>query len=828
MTKDQNLKMLERRFMNMGISRFYSTSNNVAVVKNVKDKVYIEKLRVDAIVGPDCWGQLNPQRCLITLGMSTDFGKASNTDDLSYSLNYAAISRDVTNFVNARKNWLSLSKLSRDVSDFAMKSYKGIDMLELNVNSKDAHIRSEDVSCVVLKSRNEDSISEPKYDYLRITNLKLLTLIGIFTFERLQKQFVTLDLIIPWPKDVKDTVSYKTIIDKVVAYTENANFKTVEALVESVAKVIAMEPYFQQLQDVPIEVKVIKLNAITATEGVGVSCIRTPKELQSLHIETDQGKRNGVIEADNISSPFNLPVLERKISKINSAFLAFGSNVGDRFANINNALSLLQQNEKVNIEKVSSLFESEPMYFKDQSPFMNGCIEITTQLTPHELLELCKKIEYDELKRIKHFDNGPRSIDLDIVMYINDKGEHILINDETLVVPHPRMLERTFVLEPLCELISPTHIHPISAEPIFSSLQEIYKKQDPENELWVLNPLPGQSRFLKYKSVTKFNCFDNSYNRSLVSPTYLMAIINTTPDSFSGDGMLDNDIDMQLKHIKELCDKALQLSDSIILDIGGCSTRPNSAQASNEEEFERTIPLIKAIRESNTLPNSKIILSIDTYRASMAQKAIEAGVDIINDISGGSFDKDMFKVIAKNARVSYVLSHIRGDISNMVTLNDYTEDKSENEEFIYGEKSTSSETSFIRTISRELAKSYEKAISEGIKRWQILLDPGLGFAKNGKQNLAIIKNLPIMKNYSVDLNDDTYVSFRNLPVLLGPSRKKFIGTITKDDEPKDRDFATGALVASCIGNDTNIVRVHNAIECGKSVKIADTLYRDIE
>lgn len=121
---------------------------------------------------------------------------------------------------------------------------------------------------------------------------------------------------------------------------------------------------------------------------------------------------------------------------------------------------------------------------------MNGCVEVETLLTPSELLKLCKKIEYEELQRVKQFDNGPRTIDLDIVMFLNSAGEDIIVNEPDLNIPHPRMLERTFVLEPLCELISPVHLHPVTAEPIVDHLKQLYDKQHDEDTLWKLVPLP--------------------------------------------------------------------------------------------------------------------------------------------------------------------------------------------------------------------------------------------------------------------------------------------------------------------------------------------------
>ena len=309
-----------------------------------------------------------------------------------------------------------------------------------------------------------------------------------------------------------------------------------------------------------------------------------------------------------------------------------------------------------------------------------------------------------------------------------------------------------------------------------------------------------------------------------------MGVINNTPDSFSDGGNNFNDINKNLRDIIRMCNEAFKLQKYLIIDIGGCSTRPNSKQATEKEELSRTIDLIKAIRHCSQLPQDKIILSIDTYRSKVARQAILAGVDIINDISGGSFDPHIFDVVAEHPNVAYVLSHIRGNINTMTELDQYEEkEKLNGIEFFYNEKQEgNARTKFIRTISFEMSQTYVKAIQHGVKRWQIIIDPGLGFAKNGNQNIQLIKNIPLLKNYSF-LNEDTkdFINFKNIPILVGPSRKKFIGFITKEDDASKRDFATGSVITSCIGFGCDIVRVHNVAECSKAVKMADSIYKSL-
>lgn len=798
----------------------------------MRDKVHIEELRVETAIGPDSWNQVNPQQCYLTMEMLTDFSKAAENDDLTHTLNYAVICREIGKFVSSRTDWGSLGNLSKSVTNFVMSNFPGVDSLKLKLLTRTGHIRSDEISCVTEEKRAAEEIGIPRYDLLCISNLKLLTLIGVFPFERLQKQYVALDLKLPWPKQAVRHATGGPVIDKVVEHVEHSKFLTVEALAESVAKVISSDSYFAQHADLPIDVKVIKLNAITATAGVGVSCVRSFNELKQLK------KPLTLPEVDENKSAKEKPevVLHNGLSVApsdawNTAYLAFGSNVGDRLQNIRTAIDLLNQRKSIRVKTTSSLFESEPMYFKDQESFLNGCLKIQTSMSPHELLVCCKEIEYQELKRVKKFDNGPRTIDLDIILFLNGAGEPVLIDDEKLTIPHKRLLERSFVLEPLCELVPPNFVHPLTAEPLIDHLNQLCKKGNDEDRLFNLVPA-GLSNstvnFLKFQNVANEEIFGPTVGRCSKVPTLVMAIVNTTPDSFSDGGEHYLDLDRQLSYVKQICSQTLRLHERLIIDVGGCSTRPNSPQPSEEEELQRVIPTIQAIKSCQDLPSDKVIISVDTYRSNVAQKAIDAGASIVNDISGGSFDPSMFSVIAANPNVAYVLCHTRGDIATMTKLTNYEESEGgKSREYIFDKMFTTSETATTRIIGRELAERYFAAVSNGVARWQIIMDPGIGFAKNAEQNLQIIRQLPLLKNFSCTWENGEYVSFRNLPWLVGPSRKKFIGKITKEDSPSDRDFATGAVITSCIGFGADIVRVHNAQDCAKAVKVADALYKQL-
>lgn len=231
---------------------------------------------------------------------------------------------------------------------------------------------------------------------------------------------------------------------------------------------------------------------------------------------------------------------------------------------------------------------------------------------------------------------------------------------------------------------------------------------------------------------------------------------------------------------------------ALILDIGGASTRPGAEEVPVEEELRRVIPAIQLLRENRITA----AISIDTFHARVAREAILAGADIINDITGGAYDPDMLKTVAE-LNVPISLMHMRGNPRTMTKLNTYEGD-------------------LITTIADELNERLEAALAAGIRRWNILLDPGLGFAKNQAQNLECIRRLAELRNDR---------RFRGLPWLLGPSRKRFVGRVTGESVPGQRQWGTAGAVAACIAGGADIVRVHDVEEMSKVMAMADSIWR---
>lgn len=778
-----------------------------------EDIVLINRLQVHAITGKDFWNRPFPQPVDVSVRFRTDFNKASASDDLKYSLNYAVISRNITEFFekNKHRNFKSLENIATSVSEVALDEKKGGgDNVEIKVSGKKTEIRAEDIEVTINRFKSNGQIHKISgtIDTIKISSLKLLTLIGVFTFERFKKQFVTLDIDIKY--DTAKPVDYYKTIEEVVTYVENANFKTVEALIDSVAQIVV------QNEAVEVTAKVEKPNAITFADGVGVEVTRTSKDFQ----DVPPIDIKSISTVEDYKDSFNLPSVESEQKPISSnhlAYIAFGSNTGDQIQNIISAIDALNSIKDTKVLETSSLYESEPMYYLDQPKFVNGALKLQTTLSPQDLLKNLKEIEYDLLGRVKVIENGPRSIDLDILLY-----DDLVLNEPNLIIPHIRMIERTFVLQPLCELISPQDIHPVTAEPYHNHLAQLYKSsvdhtQQKSNLLQTLVPL--YNRYYKHEEARNltFDLLTNSHK------TRIMGILNTTPDSFS-DGGRNASVEIAIKNALEMVHAGVD-----IIDIGGVSTRPGSVAPSEEEEWNRVVPIVQAIRSHEDPKLKNVVISIDTYRAHIALESIKAGADIINDISGGLYDDKMFDVIADTG-VPYILNHTRGTPDTMSKLNQY--EANANDELVeYVHPSipiSEHDETLLKAISRELVVQYKKAIEHDVKRWQIITDPGIGFAKNLKQNLAIIRGTPLIKSYSnYDQSTKDYGSLDGLPILLGPSRKKFIGTLTNEKDPADRVLSTGAVIMSCIGYQSDIVRVHDVEEIRKVVAIGDALYKDL-
>ncbi len=270
------------------------------------------------------------------------------------------------------------------------------------------------------------------------------------------------------------------------------------------------------------------------------------------------------------------------------------------------------------------------------------------------------------------------------------------------------------------------------------------------------------------------------YSFDFTQRTYIMGILNITPDSFS-DGGVYFDKEKAVEHALRM-----QEEGADIIDIGGESTRPGAKAVTLKEEIKRVVPVIEALAKKVSIP-----ISIDTYKSAVADAAISAGASIVNDISGLRFDRRMPKVAARH-KTPVVIMHIKGTPKNMQKNPSYK--------------------SLIPEIVDYLTGSIAIARDAGIPDDMIIIDPGIGFGKTLEHNLEIINRLNEFRGFEK-------------PILIGPSRKSFIGKILGGLPAEERIEGTASAVAIGIFNGANIIRAHDVKAMSRVAKVADAVTR---
>jgi len=279
--------------------------------------------------------------------------------------------------------------------------------------------------------------------------------------------------------------------------------------------------------------------------------------------------------------------------------------------------------------------------------------------------------------------------------------------------------------------------------------------------------------------IKKF-CFKNTVLKLNATPR-IMGILNVTPDSFS-DGSKFYDVDKALQHGAFMYEQGAD-----IIDVGGESTRPGAQIISPEEEINRVVPVVCGLKKK--IPGA--VISVDTTKSSVAYAALEAGADIINDISGLSFDPEIANAVAEY-NAGLILMHTRGTPETMLELTDYSD--------------------LIYDISRFLLNAIDTAVSRGVKQESIIIDPGIGFAKNHLQNLEILNKI----------SDFIALGY---PLLVGPSRKSFIGEVLKQPDPEKRIFGTAAVSAWLAMNKVDFIRVHDVSEMKDVISLIESIIK---
>lgn len=456
--------------------------------------------------------------------------------------------------------------------------------------------------------------------------------------------------------------------------------------------------------------------------------------------------------------------------------IAIGSNVGDRLCNFNEALQLMKK-LGVNITRHGCLYETEPAYVTDQPRFLNSAVRGVTKLGPHELLGVLKKIEKD-MGRTNGIRYGPRPIDLDILFY-----GRFSVQSDILTIPHERIWERPFVVAPLLDLLGSS----VESDTV-ACWHSLSKQPNGLFETW--EKLGGESLIGKEGMKRVLPIGNRLWDWSL--KTSVMGILNLTPDSFSDGGKFQS-VEAAVSQVRSMISEGADM-----IDIGAQSTRPMATKISAEKELERLIPVLEAVLAMPEMEGK--LISVDTFYSKVASEAVSKGAHIVNDVSAGQLDPDMYKVVA-GLKVPYVAMHMRGDPSTM-----------QNEEHLQY-------SDVCKQVASELYSKVRDAELSGIPAWRIIIDPGIGFSKKTEHNLDILLGLSTIRK---DIAKKSLAA-SHAPILIGPSRKRFLGEICNRPSAVERDPATIASITAGVLGGANIVRVHNLRDNLDAVKLCDSM-----
>ncbi|CAK9785732.1 Dihydropteroate synthase [Cutaneotrichosporon oleaginosum] len=716
-------------------------------------------------VGPSAFGLTPPPPCPIELELDIDLlptvvPHCVDEDDMrGLGVNYSSVSKAVYAAVaDPARVWPNPSAILREAAIVALR-LPAVAGVTVRARLPRALLQAQSADYTQYFPRVTSPASMPP-PTCTIRDLRVACVIGLHSHERAERQRLEADITVDGyePKGW----SHRDLADQAFTWLEKSEFGTLESLVDSFARHLLSLPMLSA-PDARVDVTLRKPSALPFATPV----IRASRTAASFT------KRGGVYP---VGTRFHSTMAAIK-AEPPRVFIAVGSNLGDRVGYVRRAVRLLQEGG-CRLVDTSRLYESEPMYEENQERFLNGAIEIQTSLKPLELLRLLKQTEL-EVGRTKTYRNGPRVIDLDLIAY-GDEVVHIgEPGDEPdedgvgwLTVPHASLAEREFVLRPLADIaadFTPPGLLPIS---------ELLARAPPGG-LEPVIPFPYPARPLRLTTP---------------STPAIMAIFNATPDSFS-DGHASR---TETTHALRACESMMaQPNPPAIIDIGGMSTRPNSEPCTAEEELSRVIPLLEAARASRAL--ATVPLSVDTYRASVACAAASAGASCINDVRGGR-EPGMLAAMAE-ADMPVVLMHSRGDAVSMLAPASQT--------YAAG---------VLAGVRAELAASVAAAKAAGVKRWDIVLDPGLGFAKSHDDHLRLLRDIGALATHEL----------AGYALLVGASRKGFVGRVTGRRVPAERGAGDAAVNALCaMSGAVDVLRVHEPQAAAETVMMAVAV-RDVK
>ncbi|KAJ1997646.1 trifunctional dihydropteroate synthetase, partial [Coemansia thaxteri] len=669
----------------------------------MSDKIIFRDLQVRTVLGNDSWERKKQQPLLITAEIHTSIASAGKNDKVTESVHYGIACKRATSFAESNHKLHSLEAFAEGIAKACLgvtgralavhivarkprallhAEYAGVEIFRTRKEAlgswgdnpeQDADESSDDFARRKELVDAERAAAEAaagqlaREDRIIVKALSLSTIIGVNLWERHYRQLVHLDLVLHTAKSggpgalANDSVpryrNFRTVVDAVTELTEKSSYRTVEALATAIARTAIKQckvPKITVRVEKPSALVFAACSAVEITRALGdypivpsstaVSAAPTPPRAMTPTAEAPAAPAGAALAgiADATSKP-----------TAHSAYIALGTNLGDRLANMHEALHRLNADLPTShVVETSFLYQTAPMYVTDQPAFLNAACLVSTCLEPLMLLDELKRIEGEMGRNFGMFRNGPRVIDLDILFY-----DEIDMQTERLTIPHALLHERRFQLGPLCDIDSDLMHHRLgkTTGALFRHLTTHSNTPDDIVRVTPLKSVSCASEEAGGKGVVLWTLSPSSQRE-----TVFMGILNCTPDSFSDGGDFAT-LDRAVEHAA-----ALVKSGADLIDIGGQSTRPGATQVGVDEEIRRVVPVISRIRELGIVTP----ISIDTFYAQVAAAALDAGANIVNDVTGGSFDAEMLSLVARR-QCPYVMMHMRGDPSTMTKMNDY-------------------------------------------------------------------------------------------------------------------------------------------------------------
>ncbi|KAI3613873.1 hypothetical protein CBS9595_004050 [Malassezia furfur] len=781
---------------------------------HLRDTIAVCGLEVRMCAGRDAWGRAQPQPVHIDAVLRTDVARAGTSDHLPYSLNYGEVYRALEAHCRTHA-YDDVGRLAEALA--AVCQTCRAPWAEVTVRLPRALLRAAYVGVSVARADAAlvaEAAALPAHDRLVIEALEVFAILGVNPWERETRQRLRISLDISVPRAGERGVRYEALARAVEAFVEASSYQTVERLATEIARIVVVAHGAEEAA-----VRVEKPSAIMYAACASVEVVRDRAFFQDEGLAPVEaaGAEAAGAEATGAEGAAGAEGLEGAAGVApagaaplapagaappapprpwTSVLLALGSNLGDRVAHIDAALTRLDAHPDVRVVDTSFLYETQPMYYADQPRFLNGACRVLTRLAPHDLLALTQAIETDVGRDKTHVPrNGPRVVDVDLVLY----GDAVIADGERLVVPHPRLAERAFVLLPLAD-VAPHAEVPTLQRTVAQLLHALaHTPAYAPHELTRVLPLG--------RGVWRWG-----------ARTHVMGILNATPDSFS-DGGAHLAVDAAVEAAERMV-----RAGADVLDVGGQSTAPYAREVPEAEERARVVRTVEALVARGV----GVPISVDTYRASVAAAALDAGAAMVNDVSGGTRDAAMLPLVAAR-RCAYVAMHMRGDAQTMTQHTDYGGD-------VPG------------TVAAELGARVRAALAAGVRRWNLVVDPGIGFAKDAAANVALLRALPQLvgdgtrgaidtrATYAAGRVDDDaapHASLAHFPLLLGVSRKAFLGRLIAAPDapvpaPTARVYATLAACTAAIATRcVDVIRVHDVEAAVDTVRTADALVRPL-